>query len=1185
MMKFLLLAICLAFSAVHTHAQPIRINELMSSNGGVITDSDGDTPDWIELYNSGTASVNLKGYGLSDNKTELLQWEFPDFQFNPGEYLLVFASGKDRSEAPVHWNTIISQGDTWKYLVPTAEPATNWRLNTFNDTNWLSGKSGFGYGDNDDATIVPAVKSIFIRKKFTIDNAAAISQMVLHMDYDDGFVAYLNGVEIARAQMVGKGALPRFDVFSSGLHEAQMYQNLPPEKFVISNPASVLKTGENMLAIQIHNSDAASSDFTAIPFLSVGTVEKPDTFRKVDILNLASTDFHTNFKISADGESLYLANPSGAIADSVRIGALSLNNSYGRTLKDPLTWAVYTTSTPGKENTGEGLSGESTGVPTFSLPGGVYSAGLKVTLTAPDKNDSIYYTLDGSEPTRLSSRAIREIDILTSKVLKARILKSGFLPGITVTNSYILYSNKKLPVVSLSMNPPDLWDYNTGIYVLGPNAEVADPHFGANYWMDWEKTCHFEMMETTGDKVIDLDAGVKIFGNWSRANAQKSMTIHARKSYGTDVIKYKLFKERPFDEFKSIVLRNSGNDWNNIMFRDGFLSNLTIGLNFDQMAYRPATIFLNGDYWGILNIREKIDENFIASNNGVNANDVIMVENNGLPLIGSADDWWKMYNFLDLNSMAIPANYDQVAAQMDINSFIDYFAFQIFIANWDWPGNNIRYWKTTDPASRWRWILHDTDFGLGIWGSKTPEENSLAFATATDGPFWPNPPWSTLIFRKLLENTGFRNQFINRFADLMNTTLLPERINKSIDQKRDVIREEMVRHLQKWNGGSQSEWLARVEQMKVFVTARPYNVFTHIRQKYNFQTPQILRVSADSLQGTVQLNSLKLTQFPWRGSYFKEVPVTLTAVPKAGYRFLRWDGLTAANTSKTITIAPTTGLQITAVFESDGSHYDDIVINEISFNNAAPADPGDWVEIYNKGTADIYISGWKMTDSDPTHQFVFPAGTWIKADEYLVVSNDLAKITTVFGPIKNLVGTFAFGLGSTVDAVKLYSQEGQLIDEVNYGNDVPWQNYTFNELWSLELLNPNKDNNSGLNWVLSEKNGTPGLRNTPYIPDAIGELSLDQPTTELLQNYPNPFSKGTYIEFKLDQPGKYSISVLDVNGRIIRKLAGDDQLSSVHTLYWDGNDDSGKSVSNGVYFYRLQSEGFSQMKRMVKMSQ
>jgi hypothetical protein len=276
---------------------------------------------------------------------------------------------------------------------------------------------------------------------------------------------------------------------------------------------------------------------------------------------------------------------------------------------------------------------------------------------------------------------------------------------------------------------------------------------------------------------------------------------------------------------------------------------------------------------------------------------------------------------------------------------------------------------------------------------------------------------------------------------------------------------------------------------------------------------------------------------------------------------------------------------LTAVFEDDGSHYDDIVINEISFNNDATVDPGDWIELYNKGKYDIDISGWKMTDSDPNHQFIFATGTWIKAGEYLVVANDLTKFKSVFGSVKNLIEpfTFGFGLSNMVDAVKLYSGSGQLIDEVNYSNSDPWQTYSLNELWSLELINPNYDNNSGLNWVLSEKNGTPGAHNRLYIPDTADNLPVAQNTPELLQNYPNPFTLGTYIEIKLGKPGKYNISVFDVNGRIIRVLTGDDPVSTVHTIYWDGTDDSGKPVVNGIYFYRLDFNGFSEVKRMVKM--
>ena len=223
-----------------------------------------------------------------------------DLTVNPGEYLIVFASGKDRRDVPVNWNTLVSQGDDWKYLVPTAEPTTNWRLAGFDDASWKTGKSGFGQGDNDDATVVAVPRSIFLRKKINITNAASVRQLVLHMDYDDGFVAYLNGVEIAREQMLGKGALPRFDETASGQHEALMYQNLAPEKFLVSNHSAILKSGENILAIQVHNVNTSSSDLSAIPFLSVETIEKPANPRIVELLNLGKNELHTNFKISAD---------------------------------------------------------------------------------------------------------------------------------------------------------------------------------------------------------------------------------------------------------------------------------------------------------------------------------------------------------------------------------------------------------------------------------------------------------------------------------------------------------------------------------------------------------------------------------------------------------------------------------------------------------------------------------------------------------------------------------------------------------------------------------------------------------------------------------------------------------------------------------------------------------------------
>jgi len=329
---------------------------------------------------------------------------------------------------------------------------------------------------------------------------------------------------------------------------------------------------------------------------------------------------------------------------------------------------------------------------------------------------------------------------------------------------------------------------------------------------------------------------------------------------------------------------------------------------------------------------------------------------------------------------------------------------------------------------------------------------------------------------------------------------------------------------------------------------------------------------------------LDLNSFPWNGSYFPDVPITLTAKPNAGYRFLRWEGITTNSNKTTINVVPKANLQLTAIFESDGSHYDNIIINEISFNNNASPDPGDWIELYNKGKEDINISGWKLCDSDSTHQYIFAANTWIKANEYLVVSNEMVKMSEVFGAVKKIVGPFEFGFGAQTDKVSLLSQYKQLIDEVSYSNVLPWNPFDLKKTWSLELKNPSYDNNNPINWVTSVNYGTPGYRNTPTIPAAIEQPELESNHKVLSQNYPNPFNdEGTTIEFTMDKIGSYKLTILDMNGRVINTLNDGDNFSKSHTLFWDGTDSNGRSVVSGIYFYRLEYDGFSEMKRMIKI--
>lgn len=181
-------------SFITAFAQNILINEIQSSNVSTIYDHTGDTPDWIEIYNGGAVSVNLESYGLSDVDSLPFKWTFPSVLLDSKSHLLVFASDLNLKEPSLYWETIINIGDEWKYMLPSSELASTWKNIGFDDADWLAGKSGFGYGDGDDSTIIESTMSVFIRKKFYVSNIENFRQAYLHMDFDDGFVAYLNGV-------------------------------------------------------------------------------------------------------------------------------------------------------------------------------------------------------------------------------------------------------------------------------------------------------------------------------------------------------------------------------------------------------------------------------------------------------------------------------------------------------------------------------------------------------------------------------------------------------------------------------------------------------------------------------------------------------------------------------------------------------------------------------------------------------------------------------------------------------------------------------------------------------------------------------------------------------------------------------------------------------------------------------
>lgn len=648
-------------------------------------------------------------------------------------------------------------------------------------------------------------------------------------------------------------------------------------------------------------------------------------------------NLHTNFKIKQSGEPITITAPGGTLVDHIVSTVIPPDVSLGRQPDGSPSWYYFSNNqaTPGNSNNNATGSAGLTSSPIFSVNGGFYSGTVTVSLILSAPQTTIRYTLDGSEPTEQSLLYNSSITLAKTTVIRAKAFQVGKLPSKTITNSYLINERNNLPVISISTDLANFFDENIGIYVSGPVANPPnpdDPDERANFWQDWERPIHIELFETNNTLGFSIDAGVKIHGGYSREYLQKSMAIYARGKYGYSEINYKIFPDLDIDKFQSLVLRSSGQDWSRSMIRDAMQESLVKETDLDIRAYRPAVLFLNGEYWGIFNIREKENEHYLASHHGVDPDNVTRLELEGDVKQGNSTEYDAMYNFIKNNNMSITSNFEYVKTQMDVDNFISYMVSEIYFNNVDWPGSNIKYWKSNDPGGKWRWILMDTDFGFGLYDNSSTGEptdgyrhQTLDFATTSNGPSWPNPPWSTLLLRKLLENQEFKTNFINTFADYSNTYFAPQKVVDRIEEMKTAIEPEMPYHLEKWHTykvdnyklypETMTDWYAEIQKMKDFASNRLPYIRNNYVTKFNLSGTSNVNLSIiQPNSGKVKINSVMVEQSNWSGVYFNDVPVTVEAIPAIGYKFVGWSGA-STSTSNIITLSLTNNVSLTANFE------------------------------------------------------------------------------------------------------------------------------------------------------------------------------------------------------------------------------------------------------------------------------
>lgn len=677
---------------------------------------------------------------------------------------------------------------------------------------------------------------------------------------------------------------------------------------------------------------------------------------------------HTNFSLSSQMETVVLTAPDGkTVVDFINYKDMPAGASYGRKQDTDSVKAVFRTPSPGSTNSGGSYYAAAAETPVFSHKGGFYTGEFDLKLSVTDPGTVIRFTLDGSEPDETSgiySEPIRIKDrtddenlythiqtaipywqlssekTFKGTVVRARAYKNGMPASETVTNTYFIDDSGtdryKLPVISLATDESNLFDEEIGIYVPGNiykswklnnpntlplgNAEANFNQTGA----DWERPVHIEYFDGSGQLALSQDAGVRIHGGWSSAQAQKSLRLYARSQYDADSpsFNFEIFPGLkglgtglPLTEFKHLVLRNSGNDWNSTMLRDSLMQNLVSGMDVGQQGSIPAIVFINGEYWGIHYVMQRPDRQFLSDNYGGSPDDFVILEGNGVLTEGEPGDelaFDDMKAFIRNSDMSLDENIRQLDTLMDIDSYLDYVISNTYFNNTDWPQNNVRLWRyKSETASRpsgedgsygldgrWRWILFDTDYGFGLKNDSS--FNMVDWILSSKNPD-SGKSWPSQIILALMENEHVRQDFLNRFADLLNSSFRTETVIEKINGMCAAIEPYIAEHSARWNtlGGSVDNWLKNTDTLREFARSRPGHIMQQLMDEFGIKGMSSITIRNENPEhGTVKVNTISIKDgtpgvddpADWTGIYFDGIPVVLQAIPEKGYKFAGWSG-------------------------------------------------------------------------------------------------------------------------------------------------------------------------------------------------------------------------------------------------------------------------------------------------------
>ncbi|AGA77752.1 CotH kinase family protein [Echinicola vietnamensis] len=828
MHKFLFFCTLLFFINFGVKSQQITINEVMSSNDGSFYDDDNDDEDWIELYNYGESAINLGGFSLTDDKDETDKWEFPDFTLQPGAYLLIWASGKNKKDSmsPLHTNFSISADGEALYL-------------------------------------------------FTPDNE-----------------------EISKIDVPPVPTNYSYGRFPNGTGDWYFYNSPSPKK----------SNGEN-----------GQSNLLSPPTFSTppGWYSQPTTIELT----------------SSVPEAMILYTLDGSIPD--------INNLDGEGIPFLINYFHF-----GEWNESKNISRRNT---TY-----VYTTPLQLSDKTSKDNDlsdiiTTYRTDFGHGWKRPQE------NVFKGQVIRTATYKDGNISPVN-TGSFLFHPDKnnryELPIISLVSSQENLFGHEEGIYVQGKeyfDAGGTEHSYVsvANYYhrgKDWEKQVHLEFFLKNGKLDFSQNLGTRIHGGGSRSKPMKSLRLYGRNEYDSDnEMAYTFLPEasdafgNTMESYKHLLLR-AGGDYMDI-YTDAVSQKIMSPAKVDLQDSRPSILLLNGEFWGIINLRERLNDHHISRKYHVKDDNLIILNapwGNGSESqveTGEPSDisyYRNLYQFAIDKDLSQETNYSYIEEHLDVLSYVDYNIMFIYMNNTDWDGEkHFRYWRTKETSSKpyedgkWRLMIWDFDASARYQAPASYDFLDNFIHPEGGGEFRPTgDPEKTALLRSLLTNASFRNLFINRFADHINTTFHPDRTARIIQERYQELQPHLEEHFKRWNHHGTNE--DRKNELITYFKERPNYQRKHIEDHFNIEEDLKLTLDVSNPNhGFIKCNTIDIKpstpgipdqSYPWNGTYFKNIPVTLEAKPMEGFEFHHWAVGEERYNDPTITLSLEENTKALAVF-------------------------------------------------------------------------------------------------------------------------------------------------------------------------------------------------------------------------------------------------------------------------------